>query len=124
MTSLATPLGAYPHVRISGPFAFVSGTSARQPDNSISGGVAEQTTATLLNIEGILGTIGLDRTDLVDAMSFLIDMDDFPEYNRAWATFFDGQEPPARTTVAVRDLPGDDLLVEIKAVAALREDHP
>ena len=123
MAALSTPLGAYPHVRISGSFAFVSGTSARQPDDSISGGVADQTAAALLNIERILDTIGLDRTDLVDAMSFLVDMGDFAEYNRAWAAFFDGQEPPARTTVAVRDLPGDDLLVEIKAVAALRGDQ-
>jgi len=125
------PRGAYPHVRISGGFAFVSGTSSRRADNTIAGAevdelgttsldIVEQTTAVLETIERNLAAVGLDRTDLIDASSFLVNMNDFGGYNRAWAAFFEGVEPPARTTVAVHQLPHPHLLVEIKAMAALR----
>ena len=33
----ATPRGRYPHIKRAGDFLFVSGTSARRPDNSIAG---------------------------------------------------------------------------------------
>ena len=36
----AQPLGAYPHVKLSPPFVFVSGTSSRRPDGSIAGAEA------------------------------------------------------------------------------------
>jgi 2-aminomuconate deaminase len=43
-------------------------------------------------------------------------MDDFKGYNEVYSEFFDYQGP-ARTTVAVAQLPHPQLLVEIKAVA-------
>jgi 2-aminomuconate deaminase len=127
--------GAFPHVKVAGGFAFVSGTSSRRPDNTFAGAeadamgtvtidIAVQTTAVLENIERILGTVGLDRTDLVDATCFLVNMNDFGDYNRVWAEFFANGEAPARTTVAVHQLPHPHLVVEIKATALLRKDTP
>ncbi len=132
---LVTPRGAFPHVRVANGMAFVSGTSSRRPDNSIAGAdvdamgtasldVAIQTTAVLDNVENVLRTIGLDRSHLVDATVFLVSMNDFGPYNRAWAEFFnDPSYPdlvaPARTTVAVHQLPHPHLLIEIKAMAVL-----
>ncbi len=129
---LVKPRGAFPHVRIAGGLAFVSGTSSRRPDNSIEGAtvdqmgtatldVVAQTTAVLDNVERVLATVGLDRSDIVDVTTFLVNMNDFGGYNAAWAEFFTGLEGPARTTVAVHQLPHPHLLIEIKAVAALRE---
>jgi len=126
------PRGAYPHVRVSNGFAFVSGTSSRRPDNTIAGATVDplgttsldirvQTTVVLETIEQNLAGIGLDRSDLIDVSSFLVNMNDFGGYNESWARFFDGMAPPARTTVAVHQLPHPHLLVEIKAMAALRE---
>jgi 2-aminomuconate deaminase len=124
-----TPRGAFPHLRLAGGFAFVSGTSSRRPDNTFVGAEVDemgtpsleiglQTTAVLENIERILGTVGLDRADLVDATVFLVNMNDFGGYNRAWAEFFSTvPEAPARTTVAVHQLPHPHLLIEIKATA-------
>ena len=132
--SLVTPRGAFPHVRTANGFAFVSGTSSRRPDNTFVGvevdefgttslDIAAQTTAVLENIELILATIDLDRTDLVEASVFLVNMNDFGGYNRAWADFFaEVDQAPARTTVAVHQLPHPHILIEIKAVAALRTD--
>lgn len=131
MTELVTTRGAFPHVRASGGFVFVSGTSARRPDNTIAGAevdhlgttsldIAVQTRAVLENVERLLGTVGLDRRDLVDATAFLVNMNDFGGYNNEWAAFFAGVEAPARTTVAVHQLPHPHLLIEIKATARLR----
>jgi 2-aminomuconate deaminase len=128
---LARPRGTFPHVRVAGSHVFVSGTSARRPDDTIEGAevdargevhldAAVQTHAVLTNVEKVLGTIGLDRGDLVDVTSFLVDMEHFGPYNEVWADFFAGYEPPARTTVAVRQLPHPHLLLEIKAVALMR----
>ncbi|MGI9606137.1 MAG: RidA family protein [Acidimicrobiales bacterium] len=130
-TRLVTPRGAFPHVRVVGRLAFVSGTSSRRPDNTIAGAdvddmgttvldIGVQTNEVLQNIEAILATIGLDRSDLVDVTTFLVNMNDFGDYNRAWADFFsDVDSAPARTTVAVHQLPHPHLLIEIKATAAL-----
>jgi 2-aminomuconate deaminase len=43
-------------------------------------------------------------------------MRDFDGYNQTYAEFF-GRDGPARTTVAVAELPHPQLLIEIKAVA-------
>ena len=131
MPDLVKPRGAFPHLRVAGNIAFVSGTSSRRPDNTFAGAevdeagttkldIAVQTRAVLENIEEILGTIGLDRSDLIDVTSFLVNMNDFGPYNLEWAQFFAASEPPARTTVAVHQLPHPHLLIEIKAIAALR----
>ena len=44
-------------------------------------------------------------------------MNDFAEYNRTYAEFFDKETGPTRTTVAVHQLPHPDLVVEIKVTA-------
>ncbi len=128
---LATPRGAFPHLRESAGFVFVSGTSARRPDNTIAGAsvdefgtvsldMATQAAAVLDNVENVLSTVGLDRSDIVDATVFLVNINDFGVYNAAWAAFFEGVRAPARTTVAVHQLPHPQLLLEIKVTAAQR----
>ncbi len=58
-------------------------------------------------------------TDVVEVSSFLVNMNDFAGYNAVYAEWFGGMaNPPARTTVAVHQLPHPQLLVEIKAVAS------
>jgi 2-aminomuconate deaminase len=128
MAELVTPRGRFPHLRQVGGMVFVSGTSARRPDNSIAGAevdaagttsldIAVQTTEVLRNIERILQTVGLNRSHLVDVTSFLVNMNDFGPYNIQWARFFEDLESPTRTTVAVHQLPHPHLLIEMKAVA-------
>ena len=57
-----------------------------------------------------------DLKDLVEICTYLVNMDDFGGYNQVYAEFFD-EEGPARTTVAVHQLPHPHLLVEMKAIA-------
>ncbi len=123
----ATPRGKFPHVRRAGDFLFVSGTSSRRPDNSIAGAVVdamgttqldirEQTRVVIENIRDILQSVGADLGDVVEVSSFLVNMNDFGGYNEVYGQFF-GYDGPARTTVAVHQLPHPHLLIEIKAVA-------
>lgn len=126
----ARPRGAYPHVRRAGPFLFVSGTSSRRPDNSIAGATAdpmgtvqfdirEQTRAVIENIRDILAGAGAGLEHVVEISTFLVDMADFAGYNAAYAEYFSAETGPARTTVAVHQLPHPHLRIEIKAVAYL-----
>lgn len=125
----ATPRGRFPHVKVAGGFAFVSGTSSRRPDNSIAGasvdsmGTVEldirvQTRAVLENIRDVLGAVGAGLEDLVSVTTYLVSMNDFGGYNEVYGEFFD-ESGPSRTTVAVHQLPHPQLLIEIQAVAAI-----
>lgn len=127
----ATPRGKYPHFKRAGDYVYVSGISSRRPDNSFAGAevdamgnmrfdVREQTRAVLSNIADILGRAGGSLKDVVDVTSFLVDMADFPAYNEAYAEFFDF-DGPARTTVAVHQLPHPLIRVEIKCTAYVPE---
>lgn len=123
----ARPRGKYPHIRRAGDFLFVSGTSSRLPDNTFAGAftdamgtltldIREQTRAVLRNIESILTSADATLADVVEVSSYLVNMNDFGGYNEAYGEFFD-YDGPARTTVAVHQLPHPQILVEIKAVA-------
>ncbi|MFB0938698.1 MAG: 2-aminomuconate deaminase [Candidatus Azotimanducaceae bacterium] len=129
MTKKVTPRGAYPHVKVVGDFIFVSGTSSRRPDNTIAGvdvidemgtkhlNVEVQTREVLKNIDENLKKVGASIKDVVDVSTFLVNMNDFAGYNKAYADFFDKETGPTRTTVAVHQLPHPDLVVEIKVTA-------
>ena len=123
----ATPRGRFPHIKVAGGFAFVSGTSSRRPDNSIAGAsvdamgtatldIREQTRAVIENIRDILRDVGADLSDLVQITAYLVSMNDFGGFNAVYADYFD-ENGPSRTTVAVHQLPHPHLLIEIQAVA-------
>jgi 2-aminomuconate deaminase len=117
---LATPRGRFPHVRIAGGFAFISGTSSRRPDDMIEGigDIRAQTRAVIANLAAILAAAGASLGDVVQVTTYLTDMADFGGYNEVYGEHFD-ETGPARTTVAVRELPHPDLLIEIAAIARI-----
>ncbi|WP_212826692.1 RidA family protein [Catellatospora sp. TT07R-123] len=125
----AVPRGRFPHVKVAGGFAFVSGTSSRRPDNTIAGAqvdelgttnldIREQTRAVIENIGDILRSVGADLPDLVQVTTYLVNMNDFGGYNEVYGEYFDATGP-TRTTVAVHQLPHPHLLIEIQAVALI-----
>jgi len=124
---LAAPRGRFPHVKCVGDFIFISGTSARRPDNSIAGvsttadgtvtlDIREQTRGVIETIRDILHSVGSDLGDLVSVTSYLVNMNDFAGYNEVYGEYFDF-DGPARTSVAVHQLPHPHLLIEIQATA-------
>jgi 2-aminomuconate deaminase len=131
---IVTPRGAYPHVKKVGDFIFVSGTSSRRPDNTIAGveiidemgtkrlDAYVQTQEVIKNIERNLAKVGAKLKDVVDVSSFLVNMNDFAGYNKAYGEFFEKESGPTRTTVAVHQLPHPDLVIEIKVTAYKKQD--
>jgi len=124
---LPKPRGRYPHFRRAGDFVFVSGLSSRRPDNTIAGASAdpmgtmqfdirEQTRGVIGNLSRILAAAGASLSDVVEVVAFLVDMSDFGGYNEVYGELF-GADGPARTTVAVHQLPHPHMRIEIKAVA-------
>jgi 2-aminomuconate deaminase len=123
----AYPRGRFPHIKRAGDYLFISGTSSRRADNSFAGAepdglgnvqldIRVQTRAVIENIRAILASMHADLRDLVEICTYLVNMDDFAGYNQVYAEFFD-EEGPARTTVAVHQLPHPHLLIEMKAIA-------
>ena len=123
----ATPRGKFPHIKRAGDFLYVSGTSSRRPDNTFAGASADamgttqldirvQTRTVIENIRDLLRAEGADLSDLVEVCTYLVNMNDFGGYNEVYGEFFD-YTGPARTTVAVHQLPHPHLLIEIKAIA-------
>jgi 2-aminomuconate deaminase len=123
----ARPRGAYPHFHRAGDLIFVSGTSSRRPDNSFAGvevdelgtttlDIRAQTRAVIENVRDVLAAAGSGLEDLVSITTYLVNMNDFGGYNQVYGEFFDASGP-ARTTVAVHQLPHPHLLIEISAVA-------
>lgn len=123
----AKPRGRFPHLKRAGDFLFVSGSSARRPDNSIIGAevdicgatrldIRAQTRAVIENIRDILASAGAQLSDIAEISAFLVNMNDFAGYNEVYGEYF-GYDGPARTTVAVHQLPHPHLLIEMKAVA-------
>jgi 2-aminomuconate deaminase len=123
----AKPRGKFPHIKRAGDFLFVSGTSARRPDNTIAGTEVDQfgtsrldiriqTRAVIENIRDILQSEGAQLQDVVEISAYLVNMNDFAAYNEVYGEYF-GYEGPTRTTVAVHQLPHPHLLIEIRAMA-------
>ncbi len=82
-----------------------------------AGGVEEQTHQALSNLQNVLEAAGATLGHVVKTTVFLKDMNDFPKMNAIYAEFF-GDNPPARSTIAVAGLPKGGL-VEIEAVALI-----
>jgi 2-aminomuconate deaminase len=123
----AKPRGKYPHIKRAGDFLIVSGTSSRRPDNTVAGAdvdefggahldIREQTRAVIENVRDILRDAGAELKDIVEITTYLVNMNDFAGYNEIYGEYFD-YDGPARTTVAVHQLPHPHLLIEIRALA-------
>ena len=113
---MSKPLGPYTPVVRAGDFVFVSG-QVGVADGALPSGVAAQTSQAIRNLNAQLDSVGAALTDVVKTTCFLVDMDAFATFNDAYVTGF-GAHRPARSTVAVRELP-IGAVVEIEAVAYL-----
>lgn len=109
------PLGPYTPVVRAGDFIIVSGQVGMSDGVLAEGGVAGQTAQAIANLRERLAEMGADLGDVVKTTCFLVDMDAFATFNDAYVVGFGGHRP-ARSTVAVRELPAG-AQVEIEAMA-------
>ena len=85
----------------------------------VEGGIEEQTTRVLDNVEAVLSAAGVGFADIIKTTIFLADLSDFAKVNELYAARFAGDTSalPARSTVQVARLPRDSR-VEIEVIAA------
>ena len=112
---MSKPLGPYTPVVRAGDFIIVSGQVGAKDGALVGGGVAGQTAQAVANLVDRLAEMGAELSDVVKTTCFLVDMDSFATFNAAYVEGF-GNHRPARSTVAVRELPVG-AVVEIEAMA-------
>lgn len=99
-------------------FVYASGQLPIDPATGAfpEGGIQAQTRQSLTNAAHILEAAGTDLAHVVKTTVYLASMSDFAAMNEVYAQFF--SEPfPARSAVAVKDLP-KGAMVEIEVLAA------
>lgn len=111
-------IGPYSQGIVAGPLVFVSGQLGLDPRTGEMRGadLAAQASQSLTNLKAVLKAAGCDVHHVTAVDVYLVDMDDFAEFNAIYESFFDDHKP-ARAVVAVKALPKNGR-VEIKCVAS------
>ena len=111
-------IGPYSQAFVTGNLVFTSGQIPLSPGAGevVGTAVAEQTEQVIKNLDAVLKAAGSSLTKVIKTTCFLADMNDFAAFNEVYAKYFTGK--PARSTVAVRQLP-KSVLVEIEAIAEI-----
>lgn len=117
-TKAPAAIGPYSQAIEVNGFVYASGQIPIDPATGqfVEGGIKEQTRQSLTNAQNILKEAGTDLSHVVKTTVYLSDIANFGPMNEVYAEFF--TEPyPARSAVAVKDLP-KGALVEIEVLAA------
>ena len=110
-------IGPYEQAIKVGEFVYISGQIPLDPKtgNLVEGDIKAQTRRVMENLKNILVASGSSLERVVKATVFLKSVADFAEMNEIYAEYL-GAAKPARSTVAVADLPRG-ALVEIDLIA-------
>lgn len=109
-------IGPYSQAIRNGETVYTAGQIGLDPaSGELVDGVAAQAERALRNLSAILDAAGTSMERVLKTTVFLADMGDFTTVNEVYARHFSSPYP-ARSTVAVRELP-KGALVEIEAVA-------
>lgn len=109
-------IGPYSQAVVVGNLIFTSGQIPLNPETGVLEGknITEQTHRVCKNLEAVLSAAGGSLKSAVKTVCFLANMSDFGAFNEVYAQYF--TEKPARSCVAVKDLP-KGALVEVEVVA-------
>lgn len=110
-------IGPYNQAIRCGQFIYTSGQIPMDPATSeiVSNEIQAQTHRVIQNLQAVLEAAGSSLHNVIKTTVFLANMNDFQAMNAVYASYF-GDVPPARSTVAVAELPCR-ALVEIECVA-------
>lgn len=105
-SQLSKPVGPFSHSTEIQGVLFLSGQTAQDPVTGklIDGDVAAQARQIFSNIGVLLKEHGLTFKDVAKATVYLLSMKDFAAMNEVYAATFTAPYP-ARTTIAVAELP-------------------
>lgn len=112
-------IGPYEQAIKIGEFVYISGQIPLDPKtgNLVEGDIRVQTRRVMDNLKAILEAAGSSLERVVKATVFLKNIADFAAMNEIYAEYL-GAAKPARSTVAVADLPRG-ALVEIDLIALI-----
>ena len=80
---------------------YLSGKVGRLPNGQlIKGGIEAETIQTLKNIESVLEKVGLTKEDIFKCTCMLVDIKDWPKMSKAYKSFFERKNLPARSAFA------------------------
>lgn len=111
-------IGPYSQAIVCGNILFTSG---QVPINPTTGeveaeGIEAQATQVMKNLDAVLTEAGSSFQKAIKTTCFLKNMEDFAAFNAVYAQYF--TEKPARSCVAVKQLP-KDVLVEVEVIAEI-----
>lgn len=111
-------IGPYSQAIAVGNMLFTSGQIPINPatGNVEAVGITEQTEQVMKNLGEVLLAGGSSYEKAVKTTCFLADIADFSAFNEVYAKYF--TEKPARSCVAVKDLP-KGVLVEVEVIALI-----
>jgi len=114
------PVTPYSHAVEAGPFVFVTGQLATDPDDDsvpIPEGIEAQTRKVMDNLSRVLKGCGMSFADVVFARIYLTDFNrDYAPMNAIFSSHFSDGRRPGRTTVGVTALARGGI-VEIDMIA-------
>ncbi len=111
-------IGPYSQAIVHGDLLFTSGQIPINPEtgNVEAQGITEQTEQVMKNLGAVLSAAGTCYEKAIKTTCFLADIADFAAFNEVYAKYF--TEKPARSCVAVKDLP-KGVLVEVEVIAEI-----
>ena len=111
-------IGPYSQAMITGNLVFTSGQIPINPSsgNIEATDITSQTEQVMKNLGEVLRAAGTSYERAVKTTCFLADISDFAAFNEVYAKYF--TEKPARSCVAVKDLP-KGALVEVEVIAEI-----
>ena len=112
---MSTPVGPYTPIVRAGEWLVVSGQVGLSDGKLVAGGVEAELRQALANLAALLEREGASLADVVKTTVFLKHMSDYAVMNEIYVAAF-GDHRPARSAVAVADLP-IGALVEVEAWA-------
>ena len=109
-------IGPYSQAVVVNGLVFTSGQIAINPasGNVEAATIEAQTEQVCTNLKNVLEASGSSLKKAVKTVCFLKDMNDFAAFNAVYGKYF--TEKPARSCVAVKQLP-KDVLVEVEVIA-------
>jgi 2-iminobutanoate/2-iminopropanoate deaminase len=122
---LATPNGHFAQAIVaeaSGRLVFVSGMTARTKDGGVAGvgDITAQTHQVCQNLHAAMESAGGTLEDIVRVDVYVRNMEDFDAIHAVRRQYFTGIAP-ASTLVEVSKFVNKDYLIEISAIAVLRD---
>ena len=111
-------IGPYSQAIAVGDMLFTSGQIPIDPatGNIDAVGITAQTEQVMKNLGEVLSVAGSSFEKAIKTTCFLANIADFAEFNAVYAKYF--TEKPARSCVAVKDLP-KGVLVEVEVIAKI-----